>query len=107
MVVVVMVTIVAMIMVMMMAVMMTVIVMMVPVRADAAHVEMMAGLSGADIRLVANDLRAVLADPAVHHVVAGQDLADPLDEGVEHQRMVVEVVRLDDLDIGMDGGGRV
>src|SRR6185503_10044711 len=96
-----------MIMVMVMAVMVIVMMRMIvvmpmvmpvvmPVRrpgADAFHVMVVALLDPADLGLVADRLLAVFAHLAVHRVVAGEDLAHPLGEGVQHQGMVVEIAR--------------
>src|SRR6185436_3490811 len=104
-----------MIMVMVMAVMVIVMMRMIvvmpmvmpvvmPVRrpgADAFHVMVVALLDPADLGLVADRLLAVFAHLAVHRVVAGEDLAHPLGEGVEHQGMVVEIARLEELDLRM------
>ena len=70
-------------------------------RADALDVMVMALLRQADLGLEAEDLLPVLAELAVHQVLAGQDLLDPLGEGVEHAGMVVEVGRLEELDLRM------
>jgi hypothetical protein len=68
----------------MMVVTMRVAVRMVLVRADAAHVVVVAGLHGAGLLLVSDDLRAVLAELAVHRRAASLDLRHPVGEGVEH-----------------------
>ena len=75
--------------------------------ADALDVMVMALLGQADLGLEAEDMIAVLAQLAVHVVLARTDLLDPLGEGVEHQGMVVEVGRLDELDLGMAFGDQV
>src|SRR5688572_23839438 len=62
--------------------------------ADAFHVMVVALLHAPDLGLVADRLLAVFAQLAVHRVVAGEDLAHPLGEGVQHQWVVVEVARL-------------
>ena len=56
---------------------------------DAFDVMMMAALRQSDFRLEAQDLSAVFAQAAVHGGVAGKDLANALDEGVDHQRVVI------------------
>ncbi len=56
---------------------------------DAFHMMMMAALRQSDFRLEAQDLSAVFAQAAVHGGVAGKDLANALNEGVDHQRMVI------------------
>ena len=75
--------------------------------ADALDVMVMAFLRQADLGLEAEDVVAVLAQLAVHQVLADQDLLDPLGEGIEHQRVVVEIRRLDELDPGVFGGDQV
>ena len=52
----------------------------IAVGADAADMQVVAGLDCADIGFVADDLGAVLAQAAIHDVVAGRDLADALEE---------------------------
>src|SRR5688572_5791191 len=69
----------------------------------------MALLRQADLSLESQHLRPVFAELAVHAVVAVENAAYPLDEGVEHQRMIAEIGRLDDFDLGMtlrDGASR-
>ncbi len=75
--------------------------------ADALDVMVMALLGQADLGLEAEDTIAVFAQLAVHVVLARTDLLDPLGEGVEHERMVVEVGRLDELNLGMAFGDQV
>ena len=60
------------------------VVVIVGVGADAADMVVVARLRRADLGLVADDLRAVLAQLAVHRRAAAVDLADALDKGVEH-----------------------
>ena len=84
--------------------MMVVVAVLVPViasAADAADVIVMADLRRAPVGLVAEHLLAVLAEQAVHQVGAVHRLVQPLDKGVDHQRMVVQIVGLDDLDLRM------
>ena len=50
--------------------------------ADAPDMVMVTDLRRALVAFVADDLFAVLAQLAVHVVVAGERLVDPLDEGV-------------------------
>ncbi len=69
--------------------------------ADALDVVVVALLRQADRGLVADHARAVLAQEAVHVDVARMDPLDPLDEAVEHQRVVAEVGGLEQLDLGM------
>ena len=82
-----------------------VVIMVMPIDADAADMQVMAHLRRPLIGFVADDLRAIFAQVAVHQVFAGIDLGDALGQGVEHQRMVVEVVGLDELDLRMGGCG--
>src|SRR5687767_8308755 len=79
----------------------------VGIGADAADMMVVAGLRRADLGLVADHLLAIFAEPAVHAVVADQELLDALDEGVEDQRVVVEIVGLEELDLRMTGGDLV
>src|SRR5436190_5258651 len=81
-----------------------VVVMMIVVGADAADMVVMPGLGSADLGLVADHLLSVFAELAVHPVVADQDLLDALDEGVQHQWMVVEIPGLEEFDSRMAGG---
>src|SRR3546814_3883262 len=59
--------------------------------ADALHVVVVALLRETDLGLEAEHLRAVLAELAVHQVLAVENLLHPLGEGVEHRRVVVQV----------------
>ena len=69
--------------------------------ADALDVMVVARLREPDLVLEAEELDAILAELAVHVAGALEDLLDARGEAVEHQRMVVEVGRLDELDLGM------
>jgi hypothetical protein len=89
------------IVVVLMAVM--VVVMGVGIGADAADMVVVPRLHRAGIGLVADDLGAVLAQLAVHRRGAPFDLADPLDKGVEQQRVIAQIGRLDELDLGKAG----
>src|SRR5262245_7431559 len=68
---------------------------------DPFHVMMVAFLDPPDLRFVADRLFAILAHLAVHLIVAVENLAHPLGEGIQHQRMIVEVARLQELDLGV------
>src|SRR5512138_3323633 len=67
--------------------------------ADALHVMVVALLGQAHFRLEAQYLCAVLAELAVHQVLAVEDLLHPLGESVQHQGMVVEVAGFHELDL--------
>ena len=71
--------------------------------ADALHVVVVAFLGQADLVLEAQNLLSVLAELAVHQVLAGQDFLDPFGEIVEHGRVVAQVRRLDEVDLRMTG----
>ncbi len=90
-----------------MVMMMVAVAMIVMVRrgigADALDVVVVPFLRRAHGRLEADDLGAILAEQAVHVDVAGLDALDPVDERVEHQRMVAQIVRLQELDLGVSG----
>ena len=58
------------------------------VGADAAHMVVMAGLRARDIRLIAQDLRTIFAELAVHRVLAATDLGNPVDQDIDDERMV-------------------
>src|SRR5262245_47220594 len=77
---------------------------MVGIGADALDMVVMAGLRQPDLRFKADDLLPVLAHAAVHVVVAGEDLAHPVGKGIQHQGMVVQVLRLQELDLRMGIG---
>ncbi len=68
---VVMMAVIVIVMIMIVAMTMIVRVMGPVVDADPAHVQVMTGLGGAAVRLVADHLLAVFAQPAVHQIVAG------------------------------------
>src|SRR5512132_1726290 len=84
-----------------MSVMMVMPVIVIAVGADAAHVIVVADLRRALVGLVAQNLLPVLTEEAVHQVRPVQRFTQALDEGVDDQRMVIEIVGLDDLDVGM------
>ena len=73
--------------------------------ADPFDVMVMAFLRESDLGLEAEHLLAVLAHLAVHQVLPVEDFLHAVDEGVDDQRMVVEVAGLDELDL-RDGAPR-
>ena len=73
--------------------------MMVAVGADALDMVVMALLRRANRRLMADDLLTVLTKQAVHVDIAPLDALDTLDERVDHQRLVVEIAGLHELDL--------
>src|SRR5258708_12901272 len=78
-------------------VMMTVAVRMVvigAIAADAADMVMMTGLRRADLGGVADDLRAIFAELAIHRRIADTDLLDALGKAVEHERPIPHIRRL-------------
>ena len=66
---------------------------------DPLHVVMMALLRQAHLGLESENLLAVLAQLAVHVVLAVQDLAHPIGEGIEHHGVIVQVAGLHELDL--------
>ena len=76
-------------------------------QADAAHVMMMPGLGFALILLIADHLLAIFAELAIHQVLTLGDLVQPVDESFQHQRVVVEIFRLEEGDSGVGGGDRI
>ena len=68
---------------------------------DAFDVVVMTFLRQADLVLEAKNLFAILAHLAVHKVLASNDLVDPVLEGREDERMIVEVTGLHELDLRM------
>src|SRR6185437_5981321 len=75
--------------------------------ADAADVVVVALLRRAGVVLVADDLRAVLAELAIHARLAVDDLADAVGEAVEDEIVVAQIRGLQDLDRRMRGGDAV
>ncbi len=69
--------------------------------ADALDMVVVALLGRADIGLEAEHRLAVFAQGAIHGVVAGDKLAQAIDKGFDHQLMVVEIGRLDEIDLRM------
>ena len=67
--------------------------------ADPLHMVMMTLLRQAHLDLEAQNLLAILAELAVHVVLAGQDLADPIGKGIEHHRVVVQIACLQELNL--------
>ena len=88
-------------------VMVSVAVIGIVVGADAADVKVVAGLRSTTIRLVADHLLAVLAQQAVHQVGAVQRFVQPVGKGIDDQRMIVEIVGLDDLDLRVRRGAGI
>src|SRR4051812_25583592 len=78
-------------------VIMVAIIMIVPVIA-AAHMMVMCLLRGPDLILIADDLRAVFTELAVHVRLAAVDLRDTFDKGVDDLGMVTQIGRLDEAD---------
>jgi len=68
--------------------------------ADAFDMVVVAFLREANLGLKAQHLLAIFAHGAVHQVLADQHFLDAVDEGVDDQRVVVEIGRLEDLDAG-------
>src|SRR5580698_3815877 len=79
-----------------------IVVVMMPVA--GADMMVMRLLRRAGIGFVADDLRAVLAELTVHRRAAVRDFADALDKGVEQQRMVAQIGRFGEFDLGMAQG---
>ena len=80
------------------------IVTVIVIGADAAHMMMMTGLGRALLAFVADNLFAVFAQLAVHGRLTVQDLEGPFDETIHHQRMVVQIGRFQNFQIGMGLG---
>src|SRR3712207_5983699 len=80
--------------VVMVIVMAMVVVMVLAVRADSLDVVMMTLLRRADGGLEADHALAVLAHQAIHVDVAAEDAPDPVDERLDHERVVAQVARL-------------
>ena len=68
---------------------------------------MMALLRQADFAFEAKHLLTVFAELAVHQIGAAQDLLDPFCEAVQHGRMVLQIGRLDELDLRMTRGNQI
>lgn len=71
--------------------------------ADTFDVVVVAFLRKSDFGLEAKHLLAVLAHLAVHQRLAVEDLLHTVLKRIEHERMVVEIRRLDELDIRVAG----
>src|SRR3546814_3665905 len=67
--------------------------------ADAFDVVVVALLGEADLGLEAQHLLAILAELAVHQVLAVEDLLHALGKGVQHGGVVVQIARLHELDL--------
>ena len=61
------------------------------VGADAAHMMVVAGLRGARLVLITNDLSPILAELAVHRWLAISELHDTVSERAKHSLMVAQV----------------
>src|SRR5205814_1461635 len=82
------------------AVAMIMVVIMVMLVRAAADMMVMPLLRSARILLVADDLGAVFAQLAVHRRIAPGELLDPLGKSLDHLRMISEIPRFDELDLG-------
>lgn len=71
--------------------------------ADTLDMVVMAFLGPADISLETQHLFAILAHLAVHHGLPFQGFAHAILKGVQHQGMIVQIARLDELDLGIAG----
>lgn len=69
--------------------------------ADTLDMVVVALLALADVGFKAKHLFAILAHLAVHHSRTLEDLLDAILEGIEHQRVVIQIARLDELDLRM------
>ena len=56
-------------------------------------------LSQAHLVLKAQNLLAVFAHLAIHYIEAGIDLIDPVFKGRQHQLMIIEISRLEKLNV--------
>ena len=72
---------------------------LVGIRADAFHMVVVALLRQTDFRLEAQNLRAIFAQAAVHLVLAHQDLLYAVGKGIEHQRVVLQILGMKELDL--------
>ena len=75
--------------------------------ADALDMMMVAFLRQADFALKAQYLFAVFAHLAVHQIGAFTDFGNPIGEGVEYLRVVVQIRGLHELDVGMVRGHQI
>ena len=89
---------VVMVMVMIVMMIMAMVVLGRSTGADALDMVVVARLGQAHLALEAQDLLAVLAHLAIHVGRAVHHLAGAVDDGVDHQLVVVEIGRLDELD---------
>ena len=95
---------VAVIMVMMMVVMTMIVMMMAVIVANPLNMMMMADLRHTDIAFITDNLLSIFAHPAVHIVVTGENFTHPVSKGIQHQRVVIQIGSLDELDIRMQRG---
>lgn len=77
------------------------------VGADAGDMQVVPSLGLSDRFFVAHDLFAIFAKLAIHAGFAAQDFIDPFGEGIEHERMVFQIVGLEEGNAGMLGGDLV
>src|SRR5262250_3179105 len=78
--------------------MMGVRVVMIVLDADAADVMVVSRLRRPGITLIADDLRAIFAELAIHRRLAFLELADALAECLQHPLVITKVERLGELD---------
>ena len=66
--------------------------------ADALNVMVVAFLGKSYFGLETQDLCAILAQPTVHLVLTHQNLLHPVGKGIEHQGMILQILRMKKLD---------
>ena len=76
-------------------------------RADPLDMMVMALLGEPDLGLEAQNLLAIFAHLAVHVVGALEDLAEPVDEGLDHEIVRAEIGGLEECDVRMALGHEV
>jgi hypothetical protein len=73
----------------------------ITIGADPLDVMVVALLNEPDLCLKSQHMRAVLAQRAVHLVLALGDFLHPVGEGIKDQGMILQILRLQELDLRM------
>ena len=83
---------------------MAVIMAMICIGPDAPDMVMMSLLPRTNLGLVSQNLGAILTQLAVHRRGTLKDFAGPVRKGIEHEGVIAQVGRFDEIDLGEERG---
>ena len=83
---------------------MAVIMAMICIGPDAPDMVMMSLLPRTNLGLVSQNLGAILTQLAIHRRGTLKDFAGPVREGIEHEGVIAQVGRFDEIDLGEERG---